>query len=123
MECAICLNSVRITRGAPKLECNHIFHTTCFNEWKAQGGTTCPMCRDHLKKSLYRIHVKIENLETEEIHTHVSERRMGASELDDLDRAELVFEVDQLQELQEFIDRGFFGLTRTDFDTIVFNTE
>lgn len=123
MDCAICLNSVRITRGTPKLECNHIFHSSCFNKWKARGGTTCPMCRDHLKKSLYRIHVKIENLETAEVHTHVTERRVGAPELDDLDRAEIVFEVDQLQEIQELINGGLFGITGSDFDTLVPNAE
>ena len=123
MDCAICLNSVRRTRGTPELDCNHVFHTSCFNTWKARGGTTCPMCRDYLKKSLYRIHVKIENLETTEVHTHVTERRVGAPELDDLDRAEIVFEVDQLQEIQELIDGGFFGLTGSDFDALVSNTE
>jgi hypothetical protein len=100
-----------------------MFHASCFNTWKASGGTTCPMCRDHLKKSLYRIHVKIENLETEEVTTHVTERRVGAPELDNIDRAEIIFEVDQLQEIQELIDGGFFGVTRSDFDTTVFNTE
>lgn len=123
MDCAICLNSVRRTRGTPKLECNHMFHTACFNTWKARGGTTCPMCRDYLKKSLYRIHVKIENLETEEVTAHVTERRVGAPELDNLGRAEIIFEVDQLQEIQELIDGGFFGLNRSDFDTLIFNTE
>jgi hypothetical protein len=81
------------------------------------------MCRDYIKKSLYRIHVKIENLETREVSTHTSERRVGAPELDDLDMAEIVFEVDHLQELQELVDGGFFGMTRADLDALVFNTE
>lgn len=118
MECAICLNSVRQTRGTPKLDCNHVFHNSCFNTWKSSGGTTCPVCRDHLKKSLYKVHINIENLETGEIHSHVTEPREGVSEL-----YEIVFEVDHLQEIQELIDGGFFGLTRSDFDAIVFNTE
>ena len=124
MECAICLNSVRRTRHTKELDCKHVFHTTCFNEWVQRGGRTCPLCRDHITKTLYRISVKIENLESGNVETHVTERRIGAeSELEGLERAEIVFGLDNLEELSEIIEGGFFGLRESDFDPLVLNTE
>jgi hypothetical protein len=123
MDCAICLNSVRQTRGTPQLDCKHVFHTSCFNNWRSQGGTTCPLCRDHIQKSLYRVHIKIENIETGETQTNTFDRRIGGQELNGLERAEIIFDADELQEIHELIDGGFFGLSRSDFDTFTFNTQ
>lgn len=81
------------------------------------------MCRDHLKKSLYRVSIKIENCETGEIQSNVTERRMGGPDLHDLELTEIVMDVDNLQEIYELVDRGFFGLSRADFDSFVLNTE
>ena len=123
MECAICLNSVRETRSTPRLDFNHVFHSHCFDTWKSRGGTTCPLCRDHIRKSLYRVYIKIENCETGEEHSNVTERRMGGQDLQDLEITEIIMDVDSLNEIYELVDRGFFGLTRADFDAIGLNTE
>ena len=123
MECAICLGSVRSTRNSPRLDCGHQFHTTCFNKWKEQGGKTCPMCRDYIKKPLWKISIHIENTETGNSQTHSILRRVGAPELDDLLQAQVGFDVDNLDELQEIFDSGFFGITRADLDTLRSNAE
>ena len=124
MECAICLESVRRTRNSPHLDCGHQFHTTCFNKWQEHGGKTCPMCRDYIKKSLWKITVHIENTETGNNQTHSVLRHVDdVPELENLLHAQVGFELEELDELREIFDSGFFGLTGSDLDTIRLNTE
>lgn len=124
MECAICLNSVRKTRHTNELACKHVFHRTCFEKWTNSGGSTCPICRDSIHKSLYKISITIENLETGNVQTQVTTRRTdNANQFFDMEAANIVFEVVDLENVTELLHGGFFGLRESDFDTFVFNTE
>lgn len=123
MECAICLNSVRKTRHTRELDCKHVFHSECFEQWTNNGGTTCPLCREPIHKSLYRISITIENIESGNVQTHSTTRRSNESDFFGIDTANIVFEVDQLNELTDLIQGGFFGLRESDFDSFIFNTE
>ena len=42
--CSICLNNYQIDNSILQLECNHIFHTNCINEW-LNIKSSCPYCR------------------------------------------------------------------------------
>lgn len=121
MECAICLNGMRMTRNTKTLECGHSFHSQCFTTWESSGGSTCPLCRDFLRKCKYRITVNIQNMESNASTQRISERVIGG--LDGIDRMGAMFDVDDLEELEQLIDNGFFGTRRSDFDTSIFNTE
>lgn len=121
MECSICLNTLRRTRHSHTLDCGHVFHTHCFLKWKESGGDTCPLCRDYLKKPLFRITVNIENCETGASTQRVSERRVGM--LSDLESADISFEIENVSELTEIVEGGLFGLTLSDFDTSILHTE
>ena len=48
--CPICFDPCGDTnrRVVDLLKCEHMFHRTCLNDWIANGGTTCPVCRDPL---------------------------------------------------------------------------
>jgi hypothetical protein len=47
--CSICLeSSEEMTKDWSKVDkCNHIFHTSCLQEW-CQNNKTCPCCRHKL---------------------------------------------------------------------------
>ena len=121
MECAICLNGLRMTRHTKKLECGHCFHSTCFSSWENSGGATCPLCRDFIHKSKYKITVIIENTESNLSTQVVTESVLGS--IDGIDRIDASFEVDDSDELEDILNNGFFGTRRSDFDTSIFNTE
>ena len=45
-ECSICIDSYENNRTVYILECDHIFHSTCMDEWiKYNNRTICPLCR------------------------------------------------------------------------------
>jgi hypothetical protein len=47
--CPICFDPCKNNRHTiDLLKCNHGFHRKCLNDWIANGGTTCPVCRDAL---------------------------------------------------------------------------
>jgi hypothetical protein len=82
------------------------------------------MCRDYIKKSLWKITIHIENTETGNNQTHSVLRHVDdVPELEDLLHAQVGFELEELDELREIFDSGFFGLTGSDLDTIRLNTE
>ena len=68
-ECSICLNPVRHTRKSKQLECGHLYHGTCIDEWISAGGNTCPMCRIQLDRPTFRVTINIENIRTRVITT------------------------------------------------------
>ena len=43
--CSICLAPFEIGETAVTTACNHMFHSTCINEWVRIGRSTCPLCR------------------------------------------------------------------------------
>ena len=47
LDCPICLNYFDANDKIAKIDCNHLFHKDCLNEW-IQFNTVCPMCRKNL---------------------------------------------------------------------------
>lgn len=44
-DCPICKDSLNNTRGVIKIECKHVYHRECLNEWFSKKVFTCPYCR------------------------------------------------------------------------------
>lgn len=55
--CLICLESLKNEKNKT-LECNHIFHTKCLEEWLIKNQT-CPLCRSNVELN---IRIDIPNL-------------------------------------------------------------
>ena len=43
-QCSVCLENIKKGEIITKLDCGHIFHTDCINEWVSRDST-CPCCR------------------------------------------------------------------------------
>ncbi len=50
------------------LECQHIFHKTCLENWKTRMST-CPMCRKPFDQPMYQVKLIIEPIGYEETRT------------------------------------------------------
>ncbi len=42
--CSICLDNYKKKEKIIRLDCQHMFHKKCFQEW-LKTGQTCPLCR------------------------------------------------------------------------------
>ena len=121
-ECSICLNPVRHTRKSKQLECGHLYHGTCIDEWISAGGNTCPMCRIQLDRPTFRVTINIENIRTrvittqEMIDTDVIEMLMARFNLEH--ESELSFNASNLEELNQIISD--FGIN---VDALVLDAE
>ena len=121
-ECSICLNPVRHTRKSKLLECGHLYHGTCIDEWISAGGNTCPMCRIQLDRPTFRVTINIENIRTrvittqEMIDTDVIEMLMARFNLEH--ESELSFSASNLEELNQIISD--FGIN---VDALVLDAE
>ena len=121
-ECSICLNPVRHTRKSKQLECGHLYHGTCIDEWISAGGNTCPMCRIKLDRPTFRVTINIENIRTrvittqEMIDTDVIEMLMARFNLEH--ESELSFSASNLEELNQIISD--FGIN---VDALVLDAE
>lgn len=118
-ECSICLNPVRKTRSTKVLNCGHMYHNTCIDNWILSGGNTCPTCRDGIKPA-FKITINIENVSannnftdeiTDEDVINMLISRFGQN-------SELSFDIDNLEELNDIISD--FGI---DINTSVLNAE
>jgi hypothetical protein len=117
-ECSVCLNPVRYTRQSKKLECGHLYHTQCIDNWISVGGDTCPMCRNQLNKPKFKVKLTIENTST----NHTSEDEIIVETLLQMMQGEIRFDAESSEELYQIItDLGI--LRRVDVDTFVLNTE
>ena len=122
-ECSICLNPVRYTRKSKQLECGHLYHGACIDEWISAGGNTCPMCRNQLdSRPIFKISIIIENINTrtstrqEMTDTDVIEMLMSRFNLEH--ESELSFNANNLEELNQIISD--FGIN---IDSLVLDTE
>ena len=121
-ECSICLNPVRHTRKSKQLECGHLYHGKCIDEWISAGGNTCPMCRIQLDRPTFRVTINIENIRTrvittqEMIDTDVIEMLMARFNLEH--ESELSFSASNLEELNQIISD--FGIN---VDALVLDAE
>ena len=54
-ECSICYNNYNTDDNIVLLNCNHVYHKTCINNWinsinKTYRKYTCPLCRNEICK-------------------------------------------------------------------------
>ena len=118
-ECPICLNPVRYTRASKKLECGHLFHGSCIDQWTSAGGDTCPMCRNQMGPvPKYKVTVRVENTETDiaAVDEIITEFIMESFQ------GEINFEAGTSEELHNII-RSLGFLRGIDLDALVLNTE
>ena len=131
MNCSICLNSVRKTRSTSELPCGHLYHKACIEKWEDRGNETCPLCRQNMSKNNFKVTLTIENLRKSRnavislSFSDVQEiiERMGITqdELDNISTTDIVFDVEDLENLQSIISD--FGVRLTDIDSSILNTE
>lgn len=116
--CSICLNQVKQTRSTPSLRCGHVFHSHCLEKWKEQGKNSCPTCRKIIDASQYKIDVTIHNNYTASSNTLTLNED---SVIDVLDLFDITFDVDSRPDLESILSD--FGVSLSDFDTTILNTE
>lgn len=54
-ECSICLDVVENNELIKLINCNHVFHKYCINEWK-KINNTCPLCRKNIS-NLFKVKI------------------------------------------------------------------
>ena len=116
--CAICLNEVRCTRTNPPIRCGHMFHSHCLQGWKEQGKNTCPTCRKVFDTSQFQIIVTIHNNYTA---TANSVSLNEESIFNVMDLFDITFDVQDTMDLDSILSD--LGVSLTDFDPTVFDTE
>ena len=116
--CAICLNEVRCTRTNPPIRCGHMFHSHCLQGWKEQGKNTCPTCRKVFDTSQFQIIVTIHNNYTAMANS-VSLNEESIFNVMDL--FDITFDVQDTMDLDSILSD--LGVSLTDFDPTVFDTE
>ena len=113
--CAICLNTVRETRQNKPIRCGHLFHSHCIEKWKERGNQTCPICRKIFDGENFKIQVTIHNI--------IPERTSNLMVQDEFifDVLDIFFDVSNVQDIESLLSD--FGMSVSDFDTLVFDTE
>jgi len=116
--CAICLNEVRSTRNNPSIRCGHTFHSHCLEEWKGKGKNTCPLCRKIFDVSQFKVTITIQNN-----YTSASNTVTLASDamFDIMDIFDMSFDVENTLDLDSLL--ADLGVSLTDFDSFILNTE
>ena len=129
-ECSICMNGVKETRNNKPLECGHLFHASCIASWINKGKHTCPLCRDIVDKSKYKVTIRVENIDTCNVSTIDTPYSLGnivdrfGLNVDDLDIFTtniLVDEIDNSEELQDFLHQ--IGTSVADINTVLLYAE
>ena len=113
--CAICLTEVRETRQNKPIRCRHLFHCKCIKEWKEKCKNTCPVCRRYFDCSNFKVTINVENLFENTSNT------LDVPDDHVFDVMDIVFDVESEFDLENLLSD--FGVSMTDFDTSVFNTE
>lgn len=113
-----------------KLECSHVFHTACLENWKLRMST-CPMCRKPFDQPNYRVKISIEPIGYEEIRTQTSQDIQNIINMFDLEETimsnfitTLAFSLSGTTEVNDMLQEIGFGVFGTPgMDTSGFNTE
>ena len=111
--CAICLNTVRETRSHVPIRCGHLFHSHCIEHWKQQGKNTCPVCRKIFDGSDYKVQLTVHNMSSQTSNTLTVNNTMIA--------LDVLFEVQNIVDLDSLLSD--FGVSMTDFDPLILDTE
>jgi len=114
-QCSICHNDVRNTRNSKAIRCGHVFHSHCLESWKKMGKVTCPVCRKVFDGSKFRVQITVFN-----DYEATSNTVCLTNELV-LDALDLIFSVEHEEDLSSVL--GDFGMSMSDFDPSVFDTE
>ena len=114
-QCSICHNDVRKTRNSKAIRCGHVFHSHCLENWKKMGKVTCPVCRKVFDGSKFRVQITVLN-----DYEATSNTVCLTNELV-LDALDLIFSVEHEEDLSSVL--GDFGMSMSDFDPSVFDTE
>ena len=114
-QCSICHNDVRKTRNSKAIRCGHVFHSHCLENWKKMGKVTCPVCRKVFDSSKFRVQITVFN-----DYEATSNTVCLTNELV-LDALDLIFSVEHEEDLSSVL--GDFGMSMSDFDPSVFDTE
>jgi hypothetical protein len=127
-ECSICLNPVRFTRKSKQLECGHLFHGACIDDWILAGGDSCPMCRSKVTKPSFKVTITIENTNANSFSEEITDEDVIQMILtrfnvqDEFLTTDFVLSADNLEELDHIISD--FGFSRgVNLNTLVLNTE
>ncbi len=114
-QCAICLNEVRETRHNKPLRCGHLFHSHCLEKWKAKGKQTCPVCRKIFDGSNFKVQITIHNM---------FESTSNVIDLQDqyiFNALDIFFDMETETDMSSLLSD--FGVSVSDFDPLVLNTE
>lgn len=114
-QCAICLNDVRETRHNKPIRCGHLFHSHCLEKWKSKGKQTCPVCRKIFDGANFRVQITIHNMFESTSNTINLENDYIFDALD------IFFDVENQTDLTSLLSD--FGVSVSDFDPLVLNTE
>ena len=95
-----------------------MFHSHCLQEWKNQGKNTCPVCRKVFDATQFKIIVTIHNNYTA-VSNSVSLNE--ESIFDVLDLFDITFDVEYAPDLDSIL--ADFGMSLTDFDSTILDTE
>ena len=114
-QCSICFNDVRSTRNSKAIRCGHVFHSHCLEKWKKMGKVTCPVCRKVFDGSNFRVQITVFN-DFEATSNTVSLENEFV-----LDALDLIFNVEHEDDLTSVLDD--FGMSMSDFDSSILNTE
>ena len=113
--CAICLNTVRETRQNKPIRCGNLFHSHCIEKWKERGNQTCPVCRKIFDGENFKVQVTIHNM----LHERTSNLMVGDDFIFDV--LDIFFDVSNVPDIESLLSD--FGMSVSDFDTAVFDTE
>ena len=114
-QCAICLNEVRRSRKNVPLRCGHLFHSHCLQNWKNKGKQTCPVCRKIFDGENFRVHITVHNLFESASNTVTLDNDFIFNALD------IFFDLTNQTDLSSLLTD--FGVSVSDFDPVILNTE
>jgi len=114
-QCAICLNEVRQTRSNIPIRCGHLFHSHCLQNWKNKGKQTCPICRKIFDGGNFRVQITVHNL------LEATSNTVSVSDEFIFDSLDIIFDIQEQSDLSSLLSD--FGMSVSDFDTSVSNTE
>lgn len=114
-QCAICLGDVRETRHNKPIRCGHLFHSHCLEKWKNKGKQTCPICRKVFDGDNFRVQITIHNNFESTSNAVLLESEFIFNALDIF--FDVVNEIDLSSLLSDF------GVSVSDFDPLILNTE
>ena len=128
-ECSICLNPTTKTRSTKTLRCRHTFHRLCIDEWLDKGGAVCPMCRNLIRPSRYKVTLHVENVESKTSNilelgeTAILElfHGLGFGPSNTPDQLDIEMSIENDQALEYFLNDLHIRLS--DVNSLIFDTE